>query len=84
MSDLQGSREDQGMRAEECGLSRTQLSILIDDWIFSERDRAILKRRLLDGLCYDAIADQFGMSVRQVKRIVYKSEDRLFKHIKLA
>jgi len=72
------------MRAEECGLSRTQLSILIDDWIFSERDRAILKRRLLDGLCYDSIADQFGMSVRQVKRIVYKSEDRLFKHIKLA
>jgi DNA-directed RNA polymerase specialized sigma24 family protein len=72
------------MRAEECGLSRTQLSILIDDWIFSERDRAILKRRLLDGLCYESIADQFGLSVRQVKRIVYKAEERLFKHIKLA
>jgi len=66
------------------GISRSQLAFLIDDWIFSERDRAILKRRLLDGLCYDSIADQFGMSVRQVKRIVYKSEDRLFKHIKLA
>lgn len=31
-------------------LSRSELSLLIDEWIFNERDRAILKRRLLDGL----------------------------------
>lgn len=69
------------MKAEETGLSRTQISRLIDDWIFSERDRQILKRRLLDGICFEPLADEFDMSVRQIKRIVYKAEERLFKHL---
>lgn len=63
-------------------LSRSQLAALIDEWIFSERDRAILKRRLLDGVCYEPLADEFDLSVRQVKNIVHKSEIRLFTHIK--
>lgn len=55
--------------------------MLIDEWIFSERDRAILKRRLLDGICYEPLAEEFDLSVKQVKRIVYKNEERLFKHM---
>lgn len=70
------------MRAEETGLSCSELSAAIDEWIFSERDRAILKRRLLDGLCYEALADEFDLSPRHVKRIVYKAEERLFSRIK--
>ena len=57
------------------------MSLLIDEHIHSERDRAILKRRLLDGICYEPLADEFDMSVRQVKNIVYKQEKRLFKRI---
>lgn len=63
-------------------LSVSEVSHLIDEWIFSERDRAILKRRLLDGICYEPLAEEFGLSVRQVKNIVYKSENKLFRHIK--
>lgn len=62
-------------------LSRSELSLLIDEWIFNERDRAILKRRLLDGLKYEALAEEFDMSVRRTKGIVYKSQERLFKAI---
>lgn len=62
-------------------LSRSQWIVLIDEWIFSERDRAILKRRLLDGLTYERLAEEFDMSVRQIKTIVYKSSERLFKKI---
>lgn len=62
-------------------LSRSQMERLIEEWIFSERDRAILKRRLLDGLCYEPLADEFNLSVRQVKNIVYKGTERLSKHI---
>jgi AraC-like DNA-binding protein len=69
------------MTAEQTGLSRTQLSHLIDEWIFSERDRAILKRRLLDNICFEPLADEFDMSVRQIKRIVYKQGDKLLTHI---
>jgi hypothetical protein len=69
------------MTAEQTGLSRSELSDIIDEWIFSERDRAIMKRRWLDGVCFEPLAEEFDMSVRQIKRIVYKSEDRLSKHI---
>ena len=62
-------------------LSRTQWEYLIDEWIFSERDRAILKRRLLDGICFEPLAEEFDLSVRQVKNIVYKSQGKLFRHI---
>lgn len=62
-------------------LSRSEIERLIDEWIFSERDRAILKRRLLDGITYERLAEEFDMSVRQMKNIVYKSETKLYKHI---
>ena len=63
-------------------LSRSQIERLIDEWIRSERDRGITKRRLLDGITYDRLAEEFDMSVRQIKTIVYRAEDRIFKHIK--
>lgn len=66
---------------KDYGISRSQLSHLIDEWIFSERDRAILKRRFCDGICFEPLAEEFNLSVRQVKNIVYKSENRLFKHL---
>lgn len=62
-------------------LPRSEVSRLIDEWIFSERDRAILKRRLLDGVTYERLAEEFDLSVRQTKSIVYKAEQRLFARI---
>ncbi len=63
-------------------LSRTEIEFLIDEWIHNERDRKILKRRLLDGVIYDKLAEEFDLSVRHVKQIVYRSEDKIFKHVK--
>jgi hypothetical protein len=62
-------------------VSNSELSFLIDEWIHSERDRAILKRRLIDGILFEPLAEEFDLSVRQVKDIVYKSEEKLFTHI---
>ena len=62
-------------------LSRREWENLIDDWIFNQRDRAILKRRLLDGIVYEVLAEEFDLSVRQTKTIVYKCTDRLIRHI---
>lgn len=69
------------MNITQYNMSRSQVSYLIDEWVFSERDRLILKRRLLDGVCYEPLADEFDMSVRQIKNIVYKAENQLFKHM---
>ena len=65
-------------------LSRSEIEHLIDEWIVgrnAQRDRAILRRRLLDGIIYDKLAEEFDLSVRQVKNIVYRSENRIFSRI---
>ena len=63
-------------------LSVSQTEHLIDEWVFSERDRKILKRRLLDGICFEPLAEEFDLSVTRVKTIVYKNEEKIFKHLK--
>ena len=54
----------------EIDISVSELSNLIDEWIFSERDRKILKRRLIDGLTYERIAEEFDLSPRYVSTII--------------
>lgn len=61
--------------------SNSQISELIDEWIHSERDRAIMKRRLIDGLTHERLAEEFDMSVRQIKRIIYKNLDILSRYV---
>ena len=62
-------------------ISRTELEKAIDEWILNERDRGILKRRLVDGLTYEALSYEFDLSVRHTKTIVYKWEEKLFTKI---
>ena len=71
------SQKELGRRKSD--LSRSEIEYLIDEWILNERNRGILKRRLLDGITYERLAEEFDMSVRQVKNIVYRSEEKLFK-----
>ena len=69
------------MRREMPDLSRTEIESLIDEWILNERDRKILKRRLIDHICYEPLAEEFDLSVRRVKNIVYKGQDKMFCHL---
>lgn len=69
------------MNMEIYNLDRYQWEALIDRWIFNERDRAILKRRLLDGICFEPLAEEFNLSVRQVQKIVYKSQNKIISKI---
>jgi len=62
-------------------LPRSEWERLIDEWIFSERDRKIIKRYLLDNICFEPLAEEFDLSVRQTKNIVYQTEKILFRHI---
>ena len=43
--------------------TNSQIAALIDEHIHSQRDRAILKRRLIDGICYEPLAEEFDLSV---------------------
>jgi AraC-like DNA-binding protein len=61
--------------------TNSQICALIDEYIHSERDRRILKRRLCDGICFEPLAEEFDMSDRQIKRIIYKLQERLFRYL---
>lgn len=61
-------------------LSRSEIEELIDEWILNERNRRILHRRLIDGIHYEELAEEFDLSVTQVKNIVYKGRRRLLQH----
>ena len=61
--------------------SNSQIEHAINEYIHSQRDREILKRRLIDGVCYEPLAEEFDLSVRQIKNIVYRTEKILIKHI---
>ena len=44
------------------------------------RNRAILKRRLIDGVPFEPLAEEFEISTRQCKRIVYTCMERISKY----
>lgn len=62
--------------------TNSQIKQLIEEHIHSERDRRILYRRLVDGVCYEPLAEEFQLSVTQVKRIIKRESERLFRKIK--
>ena len=65
-------------------LSRSQIEYLIDEYVVgnhAERDRQILKRRLIDGITYERLAEEFDLSTVHVKSIVKKRQEYLFKRL---
>lgn len=64
--------------------SRTEIESAIDEWIIgknAQRNRSVLKSRLIDGLTFEELSEKYDMSVRQIQNIVYKSQEKIFKHL---
>ena len=61
--------------------TNSQMQELIAEYIHSERDREILYRRLIDGICFEPLAEEFDISVRHCKNIIYKGQLELFRHL---
>ena len=57
------------------------IKAVIAEYVHNQRDRELLIRRYIDGICYEPLAEEFNLSVRQVKNIVYKHEETIFKHL---
>ena len=65
-------------------ISRSEIEYAIDEWIvgkYAERDRLLLRRRLIDGIVFERLAEEFDLSVRQTKAIIYKGQEKIFRHI---
>lgn len=62
-------------------ITNSQIAYVIDEYIHSQRDREILKDRYINGLTFDCLSEKHFMSTVQVKRIVYKQSEILFRHL---
>lgn len=60
---------------------RSEWIRLIDEWVYNDKHRAMLKSYLLDGHTYERIAEDFDMSTRQIARIIPKLEEQLFEKL---
>ena len=58
--------------------TNSQLCNIIDDYVHSQRDRDLLKRRYIDGITFEVLGEEFSLSTRQVKNIVYKYDNLIF------
>ena len=65
----------------ESDFSRNYWEDKIDQFVFNEKARLMLKRRLLDGIKFEPLAEEFDLSVRQTKNIIYKAEEKVFRHL---
>ena len=63
--------------------TNTRISEMIAEYIHSERDRQLLERRLIDGITFERLAEEFELSVSQVKRIIWKDSEIIFRHLKM-
>ena len=66
---------------KETGLIASDIIELIDQRVLNERDRKLLRRRYIDGITYEQLAEEFDLSRTQVCNIVYKYQKRIFKGI---
>lgn len=55
------------------------IAALIDEKIHHERNRRLLKWRLIDGICFEPLAEEFDLSVRQTKNIVSRGTKQIYK-----
>lgn len=54
-------------------MSNAEICEIIDSYVRgrnAERNRMLLKRRIIDGITLEALAEEFDISVTQVKRIL--------------
>jgi len=61
--------------------TNSRIREVIADYVHNLRDRQILEARLIDGMTFERLGETFDMSDRQIKRIVRKNEETLFKHL---
>lgn len=61
--------------------SNYEIAELIDKYVKGETARAMLKRRLIDRVRFERLAEEFDVSTRHCKNIIYRAQEQLFKHL---
>ena len=61
--------------------SNSRIREIIGEYIHDEKHRKLMVRRLIDNITIDRLAEEFDLSVSQVKRIIWKDSEIIFRHL---
>lgn len=61
-------------------ISNSDLEHIINEWIHNDVHKDVLKRRYINGLTFEKIAEEMDLSTASVKKIIYKSEPIITKY----
>ena len=61
--------------------TNSQIRDLIAEHIHTTDDRKMLQLRLIDGMTFEQIGFEMGMTTKTVRIRIHKGEEILFKHI---
>ncbi len=72
-------------------ITADMINAAIDQWVvgdYAERNRNILKRYYIDGICVDGkqpktLTSEFNLSPRQIRKIIDKHKIKIFKELGL-
>ena len=67
------------MRLSELDLPKSQLIILVDDYIYHARNKMIFLNKL-EGYTYEELSQMYNLSTVRVKEIVKECLDKVYKH----
>lgn len=63
---------------------KTDVINVLQEWVIGRnalRNKAIFSRKVLDGFTFEAVAEEYDLTDRQVKNIVYKVNNIVCSHI---
>ena len=61
--------------------SNSQIRELIMEYIHSAENRKMVYLRLVDGMTFEKISEEFQLDVKTVRKRIHKCENELFRHI---
>lgn len=67
-------------------LTNSQLTNIIDEYVRgfkADRNKSMLKSKLITGMTYEEVAEEYDMSVRQVKYIISNTLQTIVTHLRV-
>ena len=61
--------------------SNSRIREIIGEYIHDEKHRKLMARRMIDNITIERLAEEFDLSVSQVKRSIWKDSEIVFRHL---
>ena len=60
---------------------KDEIDKLIEQYIYHKRNRLLLRRRLFDGIAFEPLSEEFGLTPMRCKDIVKECQSIVFEHL---